>query len=91
MQAPLALTAGDGSEMPVEKRSALDRLSSEELGVELAEAGISVKPAYCFTDDVTEENDYFRVGFGEDVFPLALEAFTKFVEERKAAWLKGLN
>ena len=42
-------------------------LSTEELGEELAEAGISMKPAYCFSDAVTEDIDYFRVGFGEEL------------------------
>ena len=49
-------------------------LSSQELGAQLAEAGIGFKPAYCFTDFVTPETDYFRVGYGEEVFPEALAA-----------------
>ena len=61
-------------------------LSSEELGTQLAQAGISIKPAYCFTDVVTEEVDYFRVGFGEAIMPRALEALIAFVEERKKSW-----
>ena len=61
-------------------------LTSDELGAHLAEAGISIKPAYCFTDAVTDEVDYFRVGFGEAASPAALEALTAFVEEHKAGW-----
>jgi hypothetical protein len=36
---------------------------------------------------VTEEIDYFRVGFGEEVMPSALEALVAFVERHKDAWL----
>ena len=61
-------------------------LSSNELGAELAAAGIGIKPAYCFTDVVTEANDYFRVGYGEAAFPKALEALVAFVEEHRASW-----
>ena len=61
-------------------------LTSEELGQELAGAGIGIKPAYCFTDEVTEHNDFFRVGYGEAVMPKALQALTVFVEERAAIW-----
>ena len=61
-------------------------LSSDELGEQLVEAGIGVKPAYCFTDVVTPGTDYFRVGYGEATFPNALEALTAFVEEHKASW-----
>ena len=61
--------------------------TSEKLGVHLNEADISIKPAYCFTDTVTSEVDqYFRVGFGEKKFPLALEALAKFVDRHEAAW-----
>ncbi len=62
-------------------------LSSNELGAELAKAGIGIKPAYCFTDLVTEANDYFRIGFGEAAMPAALDALVTFVEERKREWL----
>ena len=65
--------------------------STEALGAELAAAGIGVKPAYCFSDRVTPDVDYFRVGFGEAVFPAALAALTAFVEERKAGWLKEMG
>lgn len=61
-------------------------LSSSELGQELADAGIGIKPAYCFSDVVTEDLDYFRVGYGEDVFPDALEALQLFVDEHRKEW-----
>jgi len=61
-------------------------LTSSALGERLAEASIGIKPAYCFADIVTEGNDYFRVGYGEVVFPEALDALTRFVEERKHEW-----
>ena len=65
----------------------LGPLTSNELGAELAaEAGIGIKPAYCFTDVVAPERDYFRVGYGEEVFPAALEALDAFVEERIPIW-----
>jgi len=61
--------------------------TSEKLGDHLAEAGISVKPAYCFTDSVEGEvEDYFRVGFGERKMPLALEALGKFVDDHEESW-----
>jgi aspartate/methionine/tyrosine aminotransferase len=81
-------------------------LTSEELGDRLmAEAGISIKPAYCFAnrnhycnysdssgsgsgsiqmcDDYPQ---YFRIGFGEEIMPRALEALARFVEQHKAEW-----
>jgi DNA-binding transcriptional MocR family regulator len=61
-------------------------LSSEELGVELAHASISIKPAYVFTKDLARYGDYFRIGYGEEAMPAALEAFTQFVEERAEGW-----
>lgn len=62
-------------------------LSSEELGEELAAEGISIKPAYCFTDSVvTTDTDYFRVGFGESKMPVALDAFRAYVERKKDEW-----
>lgn len=66
-------------------------LTSEELGAALAGAGISIKPAYCFSEVVTEDNDFFRVGFGEAVMPKALDALTSFVEEHKQAWRSELQ
>lgn len=64
-------------------------LSSQELGAQLAEAGIGFKPAYCFTDFVTPETDYFRVGYGEEVFPEALVALEAFVERHRGAWARS--
>ena len=64
-------------------------MTSEVFGSALAEVGISIKPAYCFTDTVTADVDYFRVGFGEEKMPTALAALTAFVEERKAGWRVG--
>jgi DNA-binding transcriptional MocR family regulator len=54
---------------------------SEQLGNELAKAGISIKPAYCFAETVTPEiRQYLSVGFGERKRPLALEASGKFAD-----------
>lgn len=61
-------------------------LSSDQLGEQLAEDGISIKPTYCFIDDVTEYSDYFRIGFGEKAMPARLDALTRFVEKHKAGW-----
>ena len=62
--------------------------TSAELGKHLAEASISIKPAYCFADDEVEGDveDYFRVGFGELKMPLSLEALGKFVDAHKRGW-----
>ena len=53
--------------------------------------GISIKPAYCFADDLIEAgdhtyDDWFRVGFGEEKWPSALEALVQFVEAHKHSW-----
>jgi len=62
--------------------------SSSQLGIELANQGIGIKPSFCFADgDVPESLDYFRVGFGEEKASLALEALGTFVEERKSSWI----
>lgn len=66
-------------------------LTSEELGDELAAAGIGIKPAYCFADELIaagchDYDDFFRIGFGEEKFPQALEALQVFVEEHKEGW-----
>jgi len=58
--------------------------SSAEFGKHLADEGISIKPAYCFADLVVA--DYFRVGFGEQKMPLALEALGKFVDAHEEFW-----
>ena len=68
---------------PADAARALDRTAARlESGygpaAELAAAGIGVKPAYCFTETVTEANDYFRVGYGEEAFPRALAALANF-------------
>ena len=71
----------------------LGPMTSAELGKELAGEGISIKPAYCFADgaSVEEERDYFRVGFGEEVMPAALEALRTFVEARKEEWRSAMT
>ena len=61
-------------------------MNSAMFGAELAEDGIGIKPAYCFSDSVTGENDYFRIGFGEEKMPEALKAFESFVEKYKYKW-----
>ena len=61
-------------------------LTSEQLGEQLAQAGISIKPAWVFSEDGTEDSGYFRVGYGESIMPKALEALIKFVEEHKEKW-----
>ena len=61
-------------------------LNSDELGYELAKSGISIKPAYVFTGDYTSHQDYFRIGYGEELMPKALAALVNFVEEHKRAW-----
>jgi len=60
--------------------------SSAELGDQLARDGISIKPTYCFTDDVNEYNNYFRIGFGEKEMPARLDALVRFVEKNKVNW-----
>ena len=61
--------------------------TSEQLGKLLANASISIKPAYCFTDEITDEvENYFRIGFGEKKMPLALDALGKFVDEHIEQW-----
>jgi aspartate/methionine/tyrosine aminotransferase len=62
-------------------------LSSDQLGEQLAQAGISMKPAYAFSEDACEYGDYFRIGFGEKVIPEALDALVQFVEKNKSSWL----
>ena len=61
-------------------------IKSDELGDHLAQAGISIKPAYVFTGDYTSHQEYFRIGYGEEVMPKALAALIDFVEENKRAW-----
>jgi len=60
----------------------------KSLGQEMAEAGISMKPAYCFTaGPITQENDLFRIGFGESAMPDALEALKRFLVEHRQTWV----
>ena len=63
-------------------------MSSEELGDELAAYGISIKPAYCFSDDPKRDDieGYFRVGFGEKRFGECLLMFGKHVESKMVEW-----
>jgi DNA-binding transcriptional MocR family regulator len=66
-------------------------LTTLELGNLLAQHGVSIKPAYCFSDVVSPEIDYFRVGFGEKKMPLALDEFVKVVEKNKVAWREAMR
>ena len=69
-------------------------LTSLELGKLLASRDISIKPAYCFAGEQEESlgvAQFFRVGFGERVFPQALEAFVQVLEEFKKAWIEELG
>jgi len=61
-------------------------LRSDELGEQLARSGISIKPAYVFTGDGTTHQQYFRIGYGEEIMPRALRALIEFVEKKKRAW-----
>jgi aspartate/methionine/tyrosine aminotransferase len=61
-------------------------LSTKELGQVLAQEGISIKPAYVFSDGSEEFDDYFRIGFGESIMPKALEALRNFVDKHKNSW-----
>ena len=61
--------------------------TSEEFGERLAnEMDVSIKPAYCFSDAVEDDIDYFRVGYGESKMELALKELIKFVEMYKLQW-----
>ncbi len=61
-------------------------LSTDELGTLLAASGISIKPAYVFSEEGANCDDYFRVGYGEEKMPAALDALIAFVEEHKEEW-----
>ncbi len=61
-------------------------LTSDELGKQLAKSGISIKPAYVFSEYGTEDSGYFRVGYGEKIMPRALAALSDFVEAHKETW-----
>ena len=60
-------------------------LTSTELGDALAADGISIKPSYCFTDDDSVDQ-YFRIGFGEEKVPAAIEALARFVAAKRGEW-----
>jgi len=60
-------------------------LTSTALGDALANEGISIKPSYCFTDD-DSVGQYFRIGFGEEKVPAAIEALARFVEAKRDEW-----
>ena len=61
-------------------------LTSDELGEQLAKSGISIKPAYVFSEYGTGDSGYFRVGYGEKIMPRALEALSDYVEAHKETW-----
>ena len=63
-------------------------MSSSALGIALADAGISIKPAYVCSDPAHADayRDYFRSGFGEAIMPTALAALQRFVEEHQVSW-----
>ena len=61
-------------------------LTSDELGIQLAESGISIKPAYVFMTDVKGYEDYFRIGYGERNMPKALSALIEFVDTHRSQW-----
>ena len=60
-------------------------LTSTQLGDALAADGISIKPSYCFTDDDSVDQ-YFRIGFGEEKVPAAIEALARFVAAKRGEW-----
>ncbi|MCP5382173.1 MAG: aminotransferase class I/II-fold pyridoxal phosphate-dependent enzyme [Kordiimonadaceae bacterium] len=64
--------------------------SSNELGEQLAEHGISIKPAYVFSDE-NLYSDYFRIGYGEAIMPKALDALIRFVEAHQEVWRSQLS
>ncbi len=56
-------------------------LSAAELGSQLAQSGISIKPAYVFTGNTSSHQQYFRIGFGEAAMPRALDALVEFIKQ----------
>ena len=60
--------------------------SSKQLGEELAHASISIKPSYVFTNKSGLYDQYFRIGFGERIFPEVLNALSDFVDRNKHKW-----
>jgi aspartate/methionine/tyrosine aminotransferase len=63
-------------------------MNTTDLGELLAKSGISIKPAYVFSEPGTIDSGYFRVGYGEKVMPKALNALAIFVEKYKEDWRK---
>jgi aspartate/methionine/tyrosine aminotransferase len=63
-------------------------MSSAALGKVFADAGISIKPAYVFSDPVHADayRDYFRIDFGKASMPKALVALQRFVDGRQHSW-----
>ena len=67
-------------------------MSSQQLGAELVQRGISMKPTYCFTSNVTPElESYFRVGFGEIKMLQALEQFEAYIDENQDSWRETMK
>ncbi|MEL0035631.1 MAG: aminotransferase class I/II-fold pyridoxal phosphate-dependent enzyme [Gammaproteobacteria bacterium] len=64
---------------------------TDRLGLELAKAGISIKPAYVFSEQVTEVVDFFRLGYGERKMAAALEQLKLFIELHKAEWQQQMR
>ena len=60
-------------------------LTSDDLAAELLEEGILIFPSYIF-DSEESLKQYFRIGFSRKTMPAALDAFKKFVDERRAQW-----
>jgi aspartate/methionine/tyrosine aminotransferase len=61
-------------------------MTSDELGEQLSKSGISIKPAYVFSEYGTGDSDYFRIGYGEKIMPEALKALSDHVEMHKDIW-----
>jgi len=65
-------------------------MGTTELGSALSKEGISIKPAYVFSEEGTKDSGYFRVGYGEKIMPNALNALASFVDKYKDEW-RALN
>lgn len=66
-------------------------LTSAELGEQLADEGISIKPAWVFSEEGTPDSGHFRVGYGENIMPKALEALESFVKDHKDEWRSNMR
>lgn len=67
-------------------------MTSLELGDALQQAAVSIKPAYCFSEELDDDIvNYFRIGFGEEKMPRALEALETFVQEHEDEWKSAVN